>query len=285
MKKKCLAEQASSGSLYIAALPIGNKKDVSLRVLEIAREVSYILAEDTRTSAHFFSLFQIKQKFVSYHDFSNDQKRLSIIEDLKLGKNLMLVSEAGTPTISDPGFKLVEILKKENIKVVPLPGASAVIAALSASGLPTDKFLFAGFLNRGSKRYSELEKLLILPYTVVLYESPQRVVDTLEDIYRIAGNREIFFAREMTKMYEEYLAISVKDLISELKLRDSIKGEIVLIVKAVQQESEEDLKLVENLLEEFNSRGLSARDSVEIISKVFKMKKSKVKKLGAWFSD
>ena len=280
MRKRCLEELVNSlvGTLYVAAVPIGNKGDISQRVMDIAKSVSYILAEDTRKTGLLFSSFNIKQQYVSYHDF-NDTKRISrIISDLKSGLDIMLVTDAGTPAISDPGYKLVASAREKALPVIPLPGACAAISALSVGGIPTDKFIFVGFLKKGQKRKKELSHLLSLPYTVVIYESALRIVDTLKDVFAVGGHRKCFIAREMTKNYEEYLWQDVEDLISELSSRKSIKGEIVLLIEGAKAKDIDDDKIKKTFLL-LRDKGVSFRDSLDILSKLNELTKGNVRQI------
>lgn len=275
MKKKCLGVPGNNtGTLYVAALPIGNIQDITARVLEMLTKVDYVLAEDTRFAIRLFEHFKIKVTLISYHDFSSSQKRVNIIQDLLSGKKIMLTCEAGTPTISDPGYKLIHCAWQNKITVIPLPGVSAAICALSVSGLPTDNFFFAGFLQRKQKKVNQLIDLLNKKETIIVYEAPGRLIDTLKQIAQIDPTREIFIGREMTKTYEQYLHGPVSDIIQKL---DTVKGEIVLIIagnKSLQDES-----LLNKLIDELLNKKISDRDILDIATNTFSVKRNKVRQI------
>ena len=218
------------GILYIVSTPIGNREDITLRALRILKEVDLIAAEDTRHTGLLLKYFEIQAPLSSYFEGNELRKRDLILSRLKQGDRVALVSDAGTPGISDPGFRLIQLAIENQIPVVPIPGASAVITALSVSGLPTDAFLFKGFLpHKSTKRRGLLEQLENARETLVLYESPHRIVETLKDISDILGDREIVLARELTKIYEEVLRGRVSEIQSRITGR-TIKGEITLVI-------------------------------------------------------
>ena len=219
------------GVLYIVSTPIGNMEDITLRALRILREVDLIAAEDTRRTGLLLKHFEIQTPLTSYFEGNELKKREYILSKLKEDKNIALVSDAGTPGISDPGFRLIQLVIENKIPIVPIPGPSAVIAALSVSGLPTDAFVFKGFLpHKSKKRRDLLKELEEVRETLILYESPHRLSETLKDILEILGDREIVLTRELTKVYEEILrgkVSQIQNLIGERKL----KGEITLVVE------------------------------------------------------
>ncbi len=218
-----------SGCLYIVSTPIGNLEDITLRALRVLREVDVICAEDTRTARRLLHHYQIQNRLLSYYSY-NEQKRLpQVLGMLKGGRHVALISEAGTPAISDPGHRLVVAAIQAAIPVVPVPGPSAVLAALVASGLPTDRFLFEGFLPRKKGRQSKLKKLADEEGTIILFESAQRIRKTIEDIVRTMGNRYIVVSRELTKTYEEFIRGFAEELLAEFD-RFVWKGELVLLV-------------------------------------------------------
>lgn len=225
------------GKLYLVATPIGNLEDISKRALGVLSRVDKVYAEDTRHSYQLLQLFDIKAELSSYHDH-NAQKRLpEVLNQLKQGQEIALISDAGTPLINDPGFKLVRGAIREGIEVVPIPGASAVITALIASGLPPYPFMFLGYLPRKKQKRREvlsgwLQHLApnTQPLTFVAFESPYRVVDALRDITNIFGeDTKICVAREMTKVHEEFLRGTVGEVLDELESREKIKGEVTLV--------------------------------------------------------
>lgn len=222
------------GVLYIVATPIGNLKDITLRAIEILKEVSYILCEDTRVSARLLNYYKIQKPMVSFNDF-NEKKRIhQIIGDLTLGKKIALISDAGTPLISDPGFKLIQEAVKTNLKVESIPGPSAAIAALTSSGLPPDKFLFIGYLPKKEARKKEVLKKLrsmaaIIKMTIIVYESPHRLLKTLESIKEVFGDVEMVICRELTKLHEEVRREKISQSINHF-LSINPKGEFTLLL-------------------------------------------------------
>ncbi len=220
----------TKGTLFIVSTPIGNREDITLRALRILKEVDLIAAEDTRHTGLLLRHFGIQTPLTSYFEGNELRKRELILSRLNQGDRLALVSDAGTPGISDPGFRLIQLAVENQIPVVPIPGPSAVIAALSISGLPTDAFLFKGFLpHKSAKRRGLLEQLENARETIIFYESPHRILETLKDISDILGDREIVLARELTKMYEEVLRGRVSEIKSQM-MGKNIKGEITLVI-------------------------------------------------------
>jgi 16S rRNA (cytidine1402-2'-O)-methyltransferase len=226
-----------SGTLYIVATPIGNLEDITFRAVRILQEVDLIAAEDTRHSRKLLSHFGITTALTSYYDHNQTLKGERIITTLHEGKQVALISDAGTPCISDPGYQLVRDALAEGIKVVPIPGACAAITALSAAGLPTNSFTFAGFPpNKEGKRRSFLASLATAHGTVVLYEAPHRLAATLADISTILGERQVVVARELTKIYEELLlgnTVQVRELVQDGRER----GEVVILIAAADENS------------------------------------------------
>ncbi len=220
----------SKGTLYIVSTPIGNLEDITLRALRILKEVDLIAAEDTRHTGLLLKHFGIQKPLTSYFEGNELKKREWILSRLKQGDRIALVSDAGTPGISDPGFRLIQIAIENQILIVPIPGPSAVITALSVSGLPTDAFLFKGFLPHKSKKRKDLLKQLAeTKETLIFYESPHRLTETLRDILDILGDREIVLTRELTKIYEEILRGKVSEIQHQLAEK-KIKGEITLVI-------------------------------------------------------
>ena len=220
----------TKGTLYIVSTPIGNREDITLRALRILKEVDLIAAEDTRHTGLLLRYFGIQTPLSSYFEGNELRKRDLILSRLKHGDRVALVSDAGTPGISDPGFRLIQIVIENQIPIVPIPGPSAVIAALSVSGLPTDAFLFRGFLpHKSMRRRGLLEQLEEVRETIIFYESPHRIIDTLKDVADILGDREIVLARELTKIYEEVLRGRVSEIQNQITGR-KIKGEITLVI-------------------------------------------------------
>lgn len=217
--------------LYLIATPIGNLKDITLRALEMLKEVDFILAEDTRVTSKLLNHFGISTPTRSYHAHNEHKITPKIIDELKTGKNIGLVTDAGTPAISDPGFLLVRACYENEIKVIPLPGPTALIAALSGSGLPSDRFHFEGFLPTKKGRNKRLTFLQDYPYSIVLYESPYRVIKTLKDLMEIFENkRRVCVAKELSKIHETFLVDFPDKLIASFESEAKIKGEFVLII-------------------------------------------------------
>jgi 16S rRNA (cytidine1402-2'-O)-methyltransferase len=220
----------TKGILYIVSTPIGNLEDITLRALKILRDVDLIAAEDTRRTRKLLSRFDIHTPLVSYFEH-NELKRLDkFLSRLKGGEDIALVSDAGTPGISDPGYRLIQEAIKRGIPVIPIPGPSAVITALSIAGLPTDSFTFVGFLpKKGGRRRKLLEELADSRWTSILYESPHRLMETLEDLHVACEDRQIVVTRELTKAFEEVIRGTIGEVIDILRGR-RIKGEITLVL-------------------------------------------------------
>jgi 16S rRNA (cytidine1402-2'-O)-methyltransferase len=219
----------SKGTLFLVSTPIGNLEDITIRAIRTLKEVNLICAEDTRTIGKLLSQYEIKNRVISYYSY-NERKRIpQIINKLMNGESIALVSEAGTPSISDPGQRLVAECVNHDINLVPIPGPSSVIASLVVSGLPTDRFLFQGFLPRKKGRNKVLQSLSSETGTIVLFESAVRVQKTIEDVVKNMGNRYIVISRELTKKFEEHVRGFAKDILSILHSK-KLKGEIVLLI-------------------------------------------------------
>ncbi len=216
--------------LYIVATPIGNLEDMTYRAVRILGEVDLIAAEDTRHSLKLLNHFGISKPMTSYFDHNQQFKGERILHALRQGKSVALISDAGTPCVSDPGYQLVRDAVAEGIQVIPVPGACAAVAALSASGLPTDNFTFAGFPpSRQGKRRAFLKEMAALPGTLVLYEAPHRLLESLLDIRETLGERQVVVARELTKIYEELVRGSVSEVM-EHAAQGKVRGEVVMLV-------------------------------------------------------
>ena len=218
------------GKLYVVATPIGNLKDISNRALDILRTVDLIAVEDTRVSGRLFKEYDIKTKRTSFYEQNEHVKLFKIIQKLKSGDNIALISDAGTPTISDPGYRLIRQAHIEKILVTSIPGSSAVINALSVSGLPTDHFYFEGFLPRKKGRLTRFNFLATLPATIIIFESPLRLIKTLKDIDKYIGNRVVCVCREMTKLHEEIFRGSIWKTLNHFQNKPKIKGEVVVLI-------------------------------------------------------
>jgi len=220
-----------SGTLYVVATPIGNKADITLRALSVLGEADFIAAEDTRKTRRFLTYHHVDHRLISYHEHNEEKRTAQLIQKLKNGQKIALVSNAGTPSVSDPGYRLIEAAIAQRIRVVPVPGVAAATAALSVSGLSTDTFVFAGFLSKKKgKRSRQLKELAAERRTIIFYESPKRILALLQDMIDIMGDRYAVLAREMTKLHEEFMRGQLSQLVIKLKNRSEIKGECTLLV-------------------------------------------------------
>ena len=217
-----------SGSLYIVSTPIGNLKDVTIRSLEILKTVDIIAAEDTRVTKKLLNHFGIKSNLISYNNYNENRKYQHLLNLLQNNKNIAIVSDAGTPCVSDPGYKIVNAANKSGINVITIPGPSSAIAALSISGLPSDKFYFEGFLPKKKGRTKRLKYLKDLDGTIVIFESPKRLIRTLNDILDLLGNRVISLCKELTKIHENVTFGYLDDIIKKMDI--NIKGEYVILI-------------------------------------------------------
>ncbi len=223
------------GKIYLIPTPIGNMGDITQRALEILDNVDLIACEDTRHSGRFLKQFNIKKKLVSYHNFNEFSRSRELKASLEQGHSIAVITDAGSPGISDPAYRIVRLAIDNGFELSALPGANALIPALTASGLPTDRFFFEGFLpNKSNARKKRLEKLIKFEHTIVFYESPHRIKKCLEDILVVLGDREICLAREISKKFEEYLRGKVSDIIEHMEHR-TVKGEMVLIVEGKKE--------------------------------------------------
>ena len=220
----------NSGILYVVGSPIGNLGDFSNRAVEILSSVDLIAAEDTRVTSVLLKKYSINKKCKSYHEKNENIKFVKIVELLKIGNDVALISDAGTPCLSDPGYRIVNAARKNNIDVVSIPGASSITAALSISGLPSDHFYFEGFLPKKKGRKTRLKFLSSLDCSIVIFESPNRIIKTLNHISEYFGNRAISICREITKLYEENYFGYLDGVVDKLNQLDKVKGEFVLIV-------------------------------------------------------
>ena len=220
---------SNRGKLFVVATPIGNLQDISFRAVETLKKVNCIFAEDTRTSKKLINHYDIDTKLYSYHDHSSEKEIARLLDILKDHKDVALISDAGTPTISDPGYSLIRQCINEGIDVIPIPGASALTAAISVSGLPSDAFTFIGFLPTKKGRKKKISSLENLDMTIVLFESPHRLIKTLNQLKEALGERPIVVARELTKLYEEIIRGNFSSAIEFFEAK-KIKGEIVIMI-------------------------------------------------------
>ncbi len=264
-------------SLYLVATPIGNLEDMTFRAINTLKMVDIIYAEDTRVSKKLLFHYEIRDKALySYHSHNEQVKSSEIIKQIKDGKNVAIISDAGMPIINDPGYTVVVEAIGEDIPVVVIPGVSAAITALVGSGISPYPHIFYGFLNATrNKRKKALEKIKAYSQTLIFYESPHRVKDTLEDILEIFGNRNIVLARELTKLHEEYRRGLVEEVLSDI---DTVKGEIVLIVEGnTDTETYDDLTIKDHV-QQYIEEGMSSKDAIKKVSKDRGMPKQEVYK-------
>ncbi|MFL6213126.1 MAG: 16S rRNA (cytidine(1402)-2'-O)-methyltransferase [Blastocatellia bacterium] len=266
------------GSLYVIATPIGNLEDITLRALRLLGEVDLIACEDTRHTRKLLSHYQISKPTVSYHEHNERERTVELIERLKSGASVALVSDAGTPLVSDPGFRLVQEAIAQGIEVVPVPGPSALIAALAASGLATDEFYFAGFLaSKPSQRRARLSALAGVKATLVFYEAPHRIKATLADARVALGNRQCVLARELTKVHEEFIRGTLDEVMRTLAESD-VRGELVMLIGPLTEgaaDSEEPMRSVaEEVAALMRDAGLDQRAALKRVARARGLSKS-----------
>ncbi len=253
-----------AGVIYLVATPIGNLEDITLRALRTLREADLIACEDTRHTGRLLSHFEIEKPLVSYLDHNEAARAKELVERAENGESIAVVSDAGAPGISDPGFRVAQAAIAAGVRVVAIPGPSAAVTALTASGLPTDRFRFEGFLPpRKAKRRSALEALRLETSTVVLYESPHRIVDVLRDIATIFVDRRLVVAREMTKLHEEFLRGSAEELVAELAARPAVKGEFVLLISGAESAQPVNETPLESRVSELIGDGVARMDAIK----------------------
>jgi 16S rRNA (cytidine1402-2'-O)-methyltransferase len=268
-----------TGTLYIVSTPIGNLEDITLRAIRILKETDVIAAEDTRHTQKLLSRYGIQTPLTSYHDHNKEEKAPVLVARLLEGKNVALVSDAGTPGISDPGYFLINLAVDRKVPVVPIPGATAAIAALSISGLPTDSFVFEGFLpSKQSARRKRLEELKSEKRTLVFYEAPHRIINTVEDMAAVFGAREAVVTRELTKVHEEAVRGSLNDVLEHLN-KGSFKGEFTIIVHgATEGQRNQDIDTAEYLRNLMLHRGLTKKEAVAAAAEELGLPKKEVYK-------
>lgn len=260
--------------LYIVPTPIGNLEDITIRALNVLKEVDVIFAEDTRTTKQLLNYFNINKKLISSHLYNENQNEEKEIDYLKEGKNIAVVSDRGTPVISDPGYILVKNAIEKGYNVVCLPGPTAVIPALVMSGLSGGPFTFYGFLNsKESKRKKELESLKTSPYPIAFYEAPHRLLKTLNNIYEIFGNRKVAIVREISKRYEEVIRDNVENI---LKTVENLKGEIVIVVEGNHEKQNFDNLSIKDHVDLYIEDGLTPNEAIKKVAKERSVPKSKI---------
>ncbi len=261
----------SQGQLYIVGTPIGNLEDITLRAIRVLKEVDLIACEDTRRTQKLLNAYKIRTPTVSYHEHNEMTRAPELVIQMGEGSRIALVTDAGMPVVSDPGFRLVHLAVRHNIPVIPVPGASAFVAVLAASGLPVDKFRFLGFLpSRSGQRRKALEELKGATKTLVFYEAPHRLLEMLEDVRTVLGDRETVIAREVTKLHEEFLRGSVTALLEQLKKR-TVKGEITVLVgkeaEAEANAASAQAPLQKEIARVMAQQGLDERGALKVVAR------------------
>jgi 16S rRNA (cytidine1402-2'-O)-methyltransferase len=258
------------GTLYVVATPIGNLEDLTHRATRILQEVDLIACEDTRHTRKLLNHYGIKTKTVSYHEHNEREQALKLIDAIKSGRDVAVVSDAGTPGISDPGFRVVNAALEQGVEVVPVPGPTALISALVASGLPSDEFFFGGFLPaRSTARRKRLAELTTLQTTLVFYEAPHRIIETLKDARAVLGEREAVVARELTKLHEEIWRGNLSELVSTFDETHEPRGEMVLLIDrhTIAGAENKSGTSVSTLVSGFESEGLDQRAALKKAAK------------------
>ena len=270
----------SPGTLYVVATPIGNRDDITLRALKILETVDLIAAEDTRKTRRLLDHHGIKGNLISYHEHNEKERTPQLLAKLKSGTSIALVSNAGTPTVSDPGYRIINAAVSHEVPLVPVPGVSAAAAALSVSGLPTDRFTFTGFLPpKKAKRSKQLNQLAKEPQTLIFYESPRRVISLIKEIITVMGDRYGVLAREMTKLHEEFIRAPLSEILASLEARAAIKGECTLLVAGQGENSDEQWdKVIQEIKDMLKSSAEPVSALAQKISQKYGLPKNRVYK-------
>jgi 16S rRNA (cytidine1402-2'-O)-methyltransferase len=271
----------STGVLYIVATPIGNLEDITLRAIRVLKEADAIAAEDTRHTQKLLSKFAIHTPLTSYHDHNKEEKAPVLVSRLLEGESIALVSDAGTPGISDPGYFLINLAIDQKVPVVPIPGATAAIAALSVSGLPTDRFVFEGFLpSKHTARMKRLTELAKEDRTLIFYEAPHRIMQALEDMQTVLGDRKAVLTRELTKVHEQVLRGRIPDVRKQLEA-GSMKGEFTIIVEAAASGADQvNISAEEYLKNLILHRGLPKKEAIAVAAHDLGVPKKEIYKIG-----
>jgi len=272
------SEKKNKGNLYIVATPIGNRDDITIRALKILEQADIIAAEDTRHTSRFLLHHNIKGNLVSCHEHNEKKRTQGLIKKLKEGLSVALVSNAGTPSVADPGYYLIKSAIASNIKVIPIPGVSAAITALSAAGLPTDSFIFIGFLSKTkNKRFKQLRELANEQRTIIFYESPKRILMLLKELIDVMGDRYSVLSREMTKLYEEFIRGSLSEIFSSLQERPVVKGECTLLITGCKENKDVSMEFVRSEIKNrLKITGTRLSELVKEIAKKYNLPKNKV---------
>ncbi|WP_226660092.1 16S rRNA (cytidine(1402)-2'-O)-methyltransferase [Pseudalkalibacillus hwajinpoensis] len=265
-------KESETGKLYLVPTPIGNLNDMTFRAIQTLKDVDLIAAEDTRQSKKLTNHFDIETKLISYHEHNKESSGFKLLERLREGQSIALISDAGMPAISDPGYEIVSSCLAENISVIPLPGANAAITALVASGLPTQHFYYYGFLSRQKKeRKKELSQLRSIPSPIMFYEAPHRLKEMMKAILEVLGNREIVIARELTKRYEEFIRGTVEEVLIWCE-QSEIRGEFCIIIQGGTEEETRDEEQwwtnfsLQEHVEHYVNEGMKSKDAIKQVS-------------------
>ncbi len=273
-----------SGKLYLVATPIGNLEDITFRAINVLKQVDIIAAEDTRHTLKLLNYYEISKPLISYHRHNEDVKSDILINKLKEGNNIAIVTDAGTPGISDPGEELVKEAIKNNIEIIPIPGACALINALISSGLNTKEFAFYGFLPLNKKnRKNVLDRIKKEDKTIILYEAPHKLIKTLLDIMEEIGDINCVLAKELTKIHEEFIRDTISKIINLMKNKESIKGEYIILLdmnnNKIIEENDITRKNIEEQYEFYKEQGMSKKEIIKQISKNKNVPKNEIYKL------
>ena len=267
------------GRLYVVSTPIGNLEDITYRAVRILKEADWIACEDTRTTRRLLDHYGIETRTVSYHEHNETERAAELIARIGQGESGALVSDAGTPLLSDPGYRLVHAAAQAGVRIEPLPGASALLAGLVVSGLPTDQFHFGGFLPpKQGQRQRLLESLADEAATLIFYEAPHRILESLEDIAAVLGTRDIVAARELTKMYEEILRGTASEIAATLATRDSIRGEFVILIGKSLAPPVENVP-IEDMIQALIAAGVERMEAMKTVARERGLSKRDVYKL------
>ncbi len=266
------------GDLYVVTTPIGNMEDITLRALKTLGQVDLVAAEDTRHTGRLLAYHDIKNNLISYHEHNEEARTPVLIHRLKTGSSVALVTNAGTPAVSDPGYRLVKAAIANDIRVIPIPGVSAVITAISAAGLPTDSFIFSGFpARKKSKRIEQLKALAKENRTLIFYESPGRILTLMEEIINVMGDRYCVLCREMTKLHEEFLRGILSEIMDILRERPAVKGECTLLVKGREENNEVSPDVVRaELIKGLAENGSKLSEVSKTVAQKYGLPKNKV---------
>ncbi len=265
-----------AGTLFVVSTPIGNLEDTTRRGARILQQVDLIACEDTRQTRKLLEYLGINKPLTAYHEHNEKERAAHLLQRLQQGQTLALVSDSGTPLVSDPGYRLVERAVATGIRVVPIPGPSAPLAALAASGLPTDAFYFGGYLPpKAAQRRQTLAAMKSLPATLIFFESPHRILEALSDIETVLGRRPVVLARELTKLHEEFLRGAAGQLQAELSGRPSIKGEFTILIGKAEGPEESEVPIIEAVAG-LERQGLSRMEAIKTVARQRRLPKRDV---------